>query len=165
MGPVGLLIAALNWNGLAIDKDFKIWQYDEEPIDLVNTPYQSIQPQLLMMVARAITIAEWNRMHQANNQTRGLGEIEHEASQLHAKSPAEEKGMVRRAQMGGSMAKQDIAKYNEVVDEDCNYCTEAKPTANHIRLQCAYFDEDRKELDPELAAVPLKYLLHFMQCG
>ena len=24
MGPIGLLIAALNWNGLASDKDFKV---------------------------------------------------------------------------------------------------------------------------------------------
>ena len=33
-GPVGLLISSLIWNGLMIDKDFKIWQYQEEPIDL-----------------------------------------------------------------------------------------------------------------------------------
>ena len=58
MGTVGLLIVAIAWDGLVIDKDLKIWQHNGEPIDLVNTPYRSLQPQLLMMVARARTIAE-----------------------------------------------------------------------------------------------------------
>ena len=72
MGPVGLLIAAISWNGLVIDKDLKIWQHNEEPIDLVNTPYQSLQPQLLMMAARARTIAEWDIRHHINTLTRWL---------------------------------------------------------------------------------------------
>ena len=116
MGPVGLFIAAINWNCLVIDTDLKIWQYNEEPIDLVNTPYQSLQPQLLMMAARARTIAEWTRLHLMNDQTRGLREIDKEASQPDPKLPAEEKGIIRTAVMGGSMAKHDIAKYNEDVD-------------------------------------------------
>ena len=90
MGPAGFLIAAV-WNYLVIDKDLKIWQYNEEPIDLVNTPYQSLQPQLLMMAARARTIAEWNRRHQFNTLTRGLREIDKEASQLDPKLLAERK--------------------------------------------------------------------------
>ena len=72
MVPVGLLIAAVVWNGLVFDKDLEIWQRDEEPIDFVHTPYQSLQPQLLMMAARAKILAGWDRNHHINSLTRGL---------------------------------------------------------------------------------------------
>ena len=94
---------------------------------------------------------------------RGLREINKEASQLDPKLPAEEKGVVRTALMGGSMAKQEIAKYNEDIDETCNYCREANSIANHIRWHCKYFDEHRKKQDPELAVVPFKHLRHCIQ--
>ena len=63
------------------------------------------------------------------------------------------------------MATHDIAKYNENVDDRCSCCNAAKSTANHIRWQCAYFDEARRKHDTELATVPLKYLLTCIQCG
>ena len=44
-------------------------------------------------------------------------------------------------------------------------CKEAKSIANHFRLQCTYFDGDRKIQDPELASAPFKYLLRCIQCG
>lgn len=165
MGPVGLLIVAATWNGLVIDNDLKIWQQNEEPIGLVNTPYQSLQPLLLMMAARARTLAEWDRRHHINTLTRGLREIEKEASQLNPKLPDEEKGIIRIALMGGSMAKQEIGKYNEDVGDACNYCKDHDSTVNHIRWQCKYFEPQRREQDPELAAVPYKYLLHCVQCS
>ena len=73
----------------------------------------------------------------------GLREIDKAANQLDPKLPAEEKGIVRTALMGGSMAKQEIDKYNEDIDDTCNYCKEAKSIANHIRWQCDCFDEHR----------------------
>ena len=33
------------------------------------------------------------------------------------------------------MAKQEIAKHNEDIDETCNYCKEVDSTANRIRWQ------------------------------
>ena len=53
------------------------------------------------------------------------------------------------------MAEQEIAKYNEDVDDTCKYCKEADSTVNYIRCQCKYFEPQRQEQDPELAAVPL----------
>ena len=67
--------------------------------------------------------------------------------------------------MGGSKAKQEIAKYNEDVGDTCNYCKEADSTVNHIRWQCKYFEPQRRHGDPEFAAVPYKYLLQCIQCG
>ena len=43
-GPGDLLIAAVPWDGLKMGKDFKTWQYQEEPIDVSQLPYQSLQP-------------------------------------------------------------------------------------------------------------------------
>ncbi len=78
MGPIGLLIEAVIWNGLVIDADMKIWQRKEEPIDLLRMPYQSLKPQLLMTAARARSLAEWNR----NTSTPGPREIDRETSQV-----------------------------------------------------------------------------------
>ena len=76
----------------------------------------------------------------------------------------EDKCIVRTAMMGGAMSKQEIAKFNEDYDDACDYCKGAASTVNHIRRQCKYFEPQRTELDPSLAAVPLKYLLQCIQC-
>jgi hypothetical protein len=161
-GLVGLLIASIIWNGLEIDSDFNIWQHREEPIDVFETPYQSLQPQLIQMAARARTIAEWNT---ANVKVRGLREIDKEATAIHSKMSAEEKGVLRTTLMGGAMAKQDIAKINEDVDDNCNFCKQATSTPVHITWVCPFFKDIRLELDPELANVPIKYLYYCVQCG
>ena len=63
------------------------------------------------------------------------------------------------------MAKKEIAKSNDDVEDTCNYCKEADSTVNHARWQCKHFEPQRREQDPELAAVPYKYLLQCIQCG
>ena len=60
-GPVGLLTASIAWNGLAVDKDFKIWQVKEEAISILNMPYQDLKKQIHMAGTRARARAEWNR--------------------------------------------------------------------------------------------------------
>ena len=57
-GPVGLLISAILWDGLKIDKDFKVWQDKKEPVAILETPYQRLQ-QLMQMAARPRTKAAW----------------------------------------------------------------------------------------------------------
>ena len=93
-GPTCLLIEAVVCNGLVIDNDLKIWQRNEEPIDLARTPYQNLQAPLLMMAARARTLAEWARKHHVNTTTRGLRGIDKEANQLSTKLTDEEKDIV-----------------------------------------------------------------------
>jgi len=56
-GPIGLLILAALRAGLKIDNQFCIWQQKEEPVDVLNIPYQCLQPQLLQMLARTRTRA------------------------------------------------------------------------------------------------------------
>lgn len=79
-GPVGLLITSIIWHGLKINSDLGIWQVNEEPIDFLQTPYQTLQPQLIQIVARARTCAGWNI---AKPRVRGLREIGREATKMH----------------------------------------------------------------------------------
>ena len=44
-------IESVVWSGLAIDADFKVWQRDEEPIDILKMPYQSLKTMLLKTAA------------------------------------------------------------------------------------------------------------------
>ena len=61
MGPIGLLIESIVWNGLAIDRGLNIWQRNEQPVYLLKMPYQDLKPQLHMMATRARTLAESRR--------------------------------------------------------------------------------------------------------
>ena len=103
----------------------------EVPIDLLQTPFQTRQPQLIQTAARARTRAEWKA---AKPRTRGLTEIERVAAKIQSKFTAEKKGIGRTSAMGGSTAKQDIAMFNEYVDVDgeCNHCKDATSTPGHV---------------------------------
>ena len=63
------------------------------------------------------------------------------------------------------MAKHDIAKTNEDVDDNCNDCSVAKSTTNHITWQCPFFGGIRKDPDPELARILMRYMLACIQSG
>ena len=55
------MIEAAVWNGLVIDQELRIWQRNEEPIDIIRTPYQGLNVAVKAMAARARTSAEWAR--------------------------------------------------------------------------------------------------------
>ena len=112
-GPIGLLIEAVVWNGLVIDSDLKIWQKKEEPNNLIDMPYQSLQSQLIMMAARAWTLADWERKHHENTTARGMREIDKGASRISMALKDEEKGIVRTAISGGNIPTKEIAKSNQ----------------------------------------------------
>ena len=58
-GPVGLLIEAAVWNGLAIDRKLRLWQKNEPPVSILTMPYQNLQSHVHMMATRARCKAEW----------------------------------------------------------------------------------------------------------
>ena len=100
-----------------------------------------------MMATRARNKAEWSRST-STRMIGGLREIDREASQIDKHLSDLEQGVVRTAMMGGTMAKQEISKFNEDVDDNCNYCKEGASTPQHIRWQCKYFQPKRVECDP-----------------
>ena len=55
------MIEAAVWNGLVIDQEMRVWQNNEEPIDTLRMPYQSLKVAMKAMGARARTAAEWRR--------------------------------------------------------------------------------------------------------
>ena len=117
-----------------------------------------------MAAARARTRAEFTR-DTSSIVANGLLEIDRELSQVNKNLDDEEKAMVRTATMGGTMAKKEVAEFNQDYDGTCNYCMEADSTADHVRWVCKHFQPKRMELDPDLAAIPLKYLTQNVRCG
>ena len=127
-------------------------------------PYQSLKPLVLMAAARARTRAEFTR-DTSSIVANGLLEIDRELSQVNKHLDDEEKAMVRTATMGGTMAKKEVAEFNQDYDGTCNYCMEADSIVDHVRWVCKHFHPKRMELDPDLAAIPLKYLTQNVRCG
>ena len=124
----------------------------EEPIDILNTPYQHLQPLIIQAAARARTRAAW--YHKRDHGTRLLPEIDKQASTINRKLSNEHKGILRTHISGGGIAKQDIAKYNEDINEVCDYCQANTSTANHTIWSCSFFLQIRRDTDPELAKSP-----------
>ena len=162
VGPIGLLIESLVWNGLVIDQHLFIWQLGEEPLDIKTFPYQHLKTQAHMMVARARTRAEWTTGKGSRPKTR---EIDREASQPSDKLSEEERGIVTTSMIGGGMAANDIASINEDVDKMCTYCGEELSTDDHIKWQCSFFKGARQAADSIIAKIPLKYLPACVRCG
>ena len=118
-GPVGLLVESIIWHGMVIDQHMRIWQQNEEPIDILQMPYQSLKVSVQAAAARARTKAEWMR----NSSKRiATAEIDRSASQIDNKLTEEQQGIMRTIAMGGDQALQEIANYNEDVDPVCTHC-------------------------------------------
>ena len=94
-GPIGVFVVALCWNGLVIDKDFRIWRQEEEAIDLLHTPYQSLQPQPLQMAARARTNAAWYHKQQYTTTNPMVNDSHHSSYCVHS-FPTISAGLERR---------------------------------------------------------------------
>ena len=158
-GPIGLLIESIIWNGLVLDGEMRIWQSEEEPIDLIAFPFQKLKVALNATAARARTRAEWLRR---NSKRMNVREIDRTASQIDPKLSDESTGLVRTIMMGGTMAKQEIAKFNEDYDEKCDYCHEYASTSDHIKWGCKFFEPTRCATDEELTAIPRHYFPHVL---
>mgnify|MGYP003319547376 CR=1 FL=1 len=46
LGPIGLLVESVAWNGLAIDKHLNIWQHAEQPVGILTMPHHDLKKQL-----------------------------------------------------------------------------------------------------------------------
>jgi hypothetical protein len=156
-GPIGLLILAALRAGVKIDTVFKLWQQKEEPVDIFHTPYQSLQPQIIQMLARARTSAAWKACDKPR--LNGLREIDPIATRINNKIDEEDKGLIKTINMGGGMTNGDIAEWNEDVDGTCSYCMAEDTNITHLIWECPFFDCVRQEQDAELAAIPIKNML------
>lgn len=141
-GPVGLIIKAVIWHGMKIDKRFNIWQDNEEPIDISKTPYQFLQALVVQTAARARTKAAWQYKH--DPKLRFLRGIDKQAFTIDKKLTKEEKGILRTHVSGGAIAKKQIAGYNKDVTDPCDYCRAATSTANHTTW-CVLFSKNSEK--------------------
>ena len=157
VGPIGLLIEAALWHGMAIDDKLNLRQKAEQHIDIVGMPYQSLKKLTLQAAAIARNRAEWSR-DTGNSLVREFREIDRDVSQLDPNLDEQSKGIIRTAQMGGNMDKCEIAKFNQDVMRICDYCGEDECTTDHLRWSCEFFKQQRKEVDEDLAGIPVQWL-------
>ena len=92
-GPVGLFIESIVWNGLVVDDKFRIWQPNEQPVDILAMPFQNLKKQVYMLSTRARTRDEWARV--ASIKIAGLREIDRDVAAINPKLTGEEQAMVR----------------------------------------------------------------------
>ena len=149
-GPIGLLILAALRAGLKIDNQFCIWQQKEEPVDVLNIPYQCLQPQLLQMLARARTRAR-SQAEGDKPSLKGLTEIDQIATKVSKQIGEEDKGIIRTVSSGGGMTTGDIAGWNEDAETMCTYCMTEDNDIDHLIWDCPFFNKVRVEQDPLLA--------------
>ena len=152
-GPTGLLIESILWNGMQIDNQLRIWQRQEQPISILETPYQNLKTSILKAAGRARNRAEWHR-GVSNKRARAPVEIDNDISRIAPCLDEESKGILRVVQMGGSQALEHIAGYNEDIGAVRTYCNKATSTSDHKRWECEYFKSVRTEIDEELANIP-----------
>ena len=67
--------------------------------------------------------------------------------------------------MGGTIALNEIADFNQDVNRTCSYCKEAVSTHDHIKWECKFFASTRMSIDAELANVPHKCLPTCLKSG
>ena len=161
-GPICLLIEALTWNGMKLDKRLRIWQAQEEPIDIMQVPYQSLKDLVSKAAARARSNAEWSRDTTERTMAR---EIDREASQISKALNEEEKGIVRTFAIGSNMSKFKKAEINEDIDGKCDYCGEEAATMSHTPWECRFFDGIKEKADKLLHGIPIKYIHQCIRCG
>ena len=157
VGPIGLLIEAALWHGMALDDQLILRQKAEQPIDILKVPYQSLKMLTLQAAAIARNRAEWNR-NTGNHLVKECREVDRDACRVNPNLDKKAKGVIRTAQMGGNMDKCEISKFNQDVMKECPYCGEQECTTEHLRWTCAFFKEQRKELDKDIADIPIQWL-------
>ena len=137
MGPIGLLIESTLWHGMKIDSKFNLWQKNEQPISIMETPYQSLKPLITKAAARARNRAEWHR-GASNKRGRAPLETDSDLSRIAPTIDDEGKGILRIVQMGGNLAGDDVDDFNEDVTRTCQYCKDAPSTQDHISWECSF---------------------------
>ena len=109
---------------MRIDDELRIWQRQEQPISILETPYQNLKTLILKAAGRARNRDEWHR-GVSNERARAPIEIDYDISRSAPCLDEESKGISRVVQMGGPQALEHIAGYNEDIGTMCTYCDKA----------------------------------------
>jgi len=121
VGPIGLLIESILWNGMQIDDELRIWQKNEQPSSILETPYQNLKTLILRASRRARNRVEWHR-GVSNKRARPPLEIDNDISHIAPSFDEEERGILRVVQMRGSQTLDHVARFNEDIGRTCTYC-------------------------------------------
>ena len=103
----------------------------------MQVPYQNLKPLIMKAAGRARNRAEWHR-GASSKRGRAPLEIDNDLSRIAPTTNEEGKGILRVIQMGGNLAGNEIAGFNEDVDPRCSYCKGAISTQDHFKWGCSF---------------------------
>ena len=82
------------------DGNLRVWQKNEEPISILEVPYQSLKPLILKAAGRSRNRAEWHRGASSKRERAPL-EIDNDLSRITPTIDEEGKGILRVVQFYG----------------------------------------------------------------
>ena len=147
-GPIELLIETMHVNGANLGEHFKIRQFNQATLDIVEDPFQDIKSLWKQAVIRNRTAA----VSGTRKETEGLREIDDYASRpVHNKFGDEDRMLLEIMRTGAAWDKRKA--YWAGRAEACNggLCGEGKEGLTHTIWTCKALHEQRCEIDQELA--------------
>ena len=154
MGPIGLLLESVHLQAASIDPQWRVCQYNQTPIHIVEGPAQLLSPLLLRAAARNRTA----RAEGGRKETTGLLEIDTYATNAKHKEevPKEKKAILRYMQSGSNWCKALTAKTGRTdcctQEENCDICKTHKEDTDHIWF-CPVLKSKAREIDVDLAEI------------
>ena len=147
-GPVGLLTQAALRTGSQLDANFRLWQRKEEPIDILQVPYQHLSTLLLQATMRARTKAA--RSTKSINQNVGENDLPATCA-INSKTNNEQKTLLNVLRTEGGYAKAELAQLDAEASMACDDCDHPVCDMEHILFGCTFFRTAMMEADPEMA--------------
>ena len=136
-----------------LDDRYRVLQYNQQPIDIVEGPAQLVIPLTTRMAARNRT----RRAEGGREETCGLIEIDTYATNANHWNEVEkeEEKLVMEMMMTGSNWTKHVAATTgrrdvECDDSFCELCKKTKETSDHV-WHCDVLKNKRRELDVDLA--------------
>ena len=115
--------------GAQLHTDFTVHKHQEQPINLINIPYNHIQPTMHKLTAQARTQAHKDNRHE----NQGLEEIDKEITSNAVKHmEASERSFVDRFRRGGGWSAANLVYTGAVGEQACKFCGNAKQTTEHL---------------------------------
>lgn len=141
---------------------FCLWQAKEEPIDILQVPYQHLAGMLIRAAARArARAAKGTKV--AN---RLLREVDMRATSASNKTLNEEEAnAISTIRCSGGYAKVEQSNFDAIENTQCDYCNQGDCTVDHIIWEWCFLAETRKTTDEVVAKLPIATLHTAVKIG
>ena len=155
------MLESLFLQAAAVDGAFQIKQWNQPDIAIREAPYQHLKPLVQQLCTRNRT----RDGEDARDETRGLEEIDKEATESGIKAMQEDDRLIMDITRTGSTWTRSAAYWaGQAEDKRCQICMEADESADHFWI-CKGLKEAREEADPCIAKWNIESIPHPIRQG